>query len=505
MIYALVLPLAVLLGFMMADPNSRQTWAILMLVLLVISAPLLHEWHFPLLLLTWNMNAVAFIFPGRPKFWLLFAGMSFLIAIFRRSLGFSRFPAVGSVTVPALFLGAVVLLTAQLRGGIGLNAFGSGTVGGGRYLLVLGSILGLFAFVGNQIPEGKRLWAVRLFFLGALLNTISILAPYAPEWSYFIFGIFPVTGNDLGFLAADDVFKDRGIMRFYGLSVSAEALFCYLLARHGLNKILTPRGIFYAIMLLGTVVIGSLGGFRTLIISMSLIFVSMFLLEGLHRTRQLALMTAMVILFAVALVPAARHLPMSMQRAISFLPYEVSPIAKADATYSSEWRMGMWKSVLPLVPEYLWLGKGLAMNPQELHLMSELVRQGRVGSEEMSLYAGDYHNGPLTTIVPFGIWGVISLGWFMIAGGRALYRNWKYSDESLKKFNTLLFGLYVSKSVFFWVVFGNFYSDVAIFTGLIGFSISLNHGIRSRAAVQVEQSEPQVSPALPQPALARSI
>jgi hypothetical protein len=128
-------------------------------------------------------------------------------------------------------------------------------------------------------------------------------------------------------------------------------------------------------------------------------------------------------------------------------------------------------------------------------LTEDLARRGRIPQQEMTILAGDYHSGPLTTLIPFGIFGLIGLIWFMIAGLRLLYLNRKNGPQELKTVNTFLYAYFISKLLVFWFVFGNFYSDFAVFIGIIGFSISLNHGIRtspSEAPVEPEPL-PQVS------------
>jgi hypothetical protein len=46
--------------------------------------------------------------------------------------------------------------------------------------------------------------------------------------------------------------------------------------------------------------------------------------------------------------------------------------------------------------------------------------------------------------------------------------------------NRFLLAYFITKTIFFFCVFGNFYSDLAMFTGLVGVSISLNGGIARR-------------------------
>ena len=76
LVYALILPLALILGYLLATPTDFGTWATLLLVLCVICAPLILAYHRPLLFLSWNMTAAVFFLPGRPQFWLVMAALS---------------------------------------------------------------------------------------------------------------------------------------------------------------------------------------------------------------------------------------------------------------------------------------------------------------------------------------------------------------------------------------------------------------------------------------------
>jgi hypothetical protein len=54
LIFALCLPLAVLLGYLLAEPMDLSSLATIVLVLGVLSVPVLMPWYHPLLILTWN-------------------------------------------------------------------------------------------------------------------------------------------------------------------------------------------------------------------------------------------------------------------------------------------------------------------------------------------------------------------------------------------------------------------------------------------------------------------
>jgi O-antigen ligase len=151
----------------------------------------------------------------------------------------------------------------------------------------------------------------------------------------------------------------------------------------------------------------------------------------------------------------------------------------------------MWKRVLPEVPQHLLLGKGLGFDAREaaaLQLESRNDAENTAGTE----LVGDYHNGPLSVILGFGIFGVIGFLWFIYAGLRVLYQNYKFGHPEYHRLNTFLFGYFLAKFIFFMTIFGGFYSELMIFTGLVGLSVSLNRGVaRKTVPVQHPQFRPQ--------------
>jgi len=181
-------------------------------------------------------------------------------------------------------------------------------------------------------------------------------------------------------------------------------------------------------------------------------------------------------------------LPYQIQRALSVLPVKVDPKVAHDAQASTDWRVQMWKRVLPDVPRYLILGKGCALDLREF----DFLRQFRFRQDSTGLSAemvGDYHNGPLSVIIPFGLPGVIALIWFWVAGWRWLVQQYRYGAPELRTVNTLLLALFVARIFHFLVVFGGFYYELVHFTGLVGLSVALN-GQASPVPVRVEAAPP---------------
>jgi hypothetical protein len=490
-VYAICIPLAIFLGFLATDPMTRRSFVGFGMLVMFLCLPILLRFHYHFMLVTWGTSAVIFFLPGRPQLWLLAVFLSLGISITHRILDRDfRFINVPQVIWPMLALALVVLVTAQLTGGIGFRALGGESYGGRKYIFVLTSIAAYFALTAARIPPEKAGLYLGLYFLGALTNFIGDLFAAVDPSLYFIFLLFPPN-----FLVEGGI--EVGTTRLGGLAFASTAVFCFMMARYGI------RGIFLSVKPLRLVVFivlsfaGLYGGYRSTLITYIMVFAVQFFLEGLHRTRVLLVFVLLSVLTTAVVLPFTSRLPHTVQRTLAFLPIKLDPIARADADGSTEWRLRMWKAVLPQVPEYLLLGKGYGLSRSDLLYMQGPTATAAISEDQWgSALAGDYHNGPLSVLIPFGIWGMLAFIWLLAAGCRVLYRNYKHGDPSLRTINAFLLALFTTRIVFFFVIFGALNSDMMLFAGTLGLSISLNGGVAS-APKRAEQADPVPSPPPP--------
>ena len=158
--------------------------------------------------------------------------------------------------------------------------------------------------------------------------------------------------------------------------------------------------------------------------------------------------------------------------------------------------INLWKSLLPQVPSHLLLGKGYAITAEDFQSMGQDTAFHAMDPSQQGLaLSGDYHNGPLSVVIPFGIWGVIVTLWFMFAGLRVIYCNFRHGDGSLRTINTFLWVYYIFCSFRFLFLFGGLTSDMIILASTIGFSIALNGGVCRPAPQAVQARRPMAHPA----------
>lgn len=501
-IYSLCLPLAIFLGYLLAMPMDTASFTIIVVALFLPLVPILLKWHHLLLFGCWNTSMAMFFLPGRPNLWLVMAAVSFSLSIGQHILNRNiRFLSVPSVTRPLIFLLLVVLLTAKMTGGFGMRAMGGDSIGGKRYILLIGAVVGYFGMTCFRVPEGKAFTYVAAYFLGTLTGIVGSLAPFVGPSFYFIFALFPVENMSALFGGEQG---EVSTLRLGGLTFATMAVYYFLLARHGIRemfslsdrwRILPCRlrgGLWFyqpwrILLFLAMIWISLMGGYRSTAVTLGLAFLFHFYLEGMFRSHLLPVFTLCGILTLAVTLPMVHKMPIAVQRSLSFLPVEVDPAAREAADASSEWRLRIWRTVLPTVPQYLLLGKGYAISASDLIMANDTQGRGAAGDSETSILAGDYHNGPLSLIIPLGIFGVIGFLWFLYAGFKVLLNNYRYGDPALRQVNIFLLSYFLARLFYFTFIFGAFHGELAIFTGLIGLSVSLNGGMRQPQPVPVEK------------------
>jgi hypothetical protein len=489
-IYAICVPLAVIVGYMLTDPLDYTTFAYAGVLALVLVFPLLLRWHYPLLLFSLNTSVIMFFMKGRPALWLVMVVLSLGVSLLERALSSQkRFIHVPQITWPLICLLGVVALTAKLTGGIGLHAFGSEVYGGKKYICLVVSILSYFALMAQRIPPERANLYVALFLLGGVTNFVGDLYSVTPSFLDFIFWMFPPS------VSLGGVFE-LGMTRLGGVSSAAAAFVFWLMARYGLRGIFLSGKLWRPVLFVMASMMIFLGGYRSLMISYLFLFGLLFFLEGLHRTRALLLFAMAGMLIVVAIIPLAPRLPFTFQRSLAFLPLNLSVEARESAEGSSEWRVKMWEALLPQVPSHLLLGKGYAITMEDFEDMGTDTAFHSVDASQQGLaLSSDFHNGPLSVVLPFGIWGVIAFLWLMLAGLRVMYCNFRHGDVSLRTSNTYLLASYLCLLFRFIFIFGALNSDMLMFACTIGFSIALNGGVCRPAPQPVQAREPVVHPA----------
>lgn len=490
-VYAVCVPLAIFVGYTLTNPLDYSTLGFYGVIIMLMVMPILLRWHYPLLLLCWNMNILAFFLPSQPMIWLPMLAVSLTLSVLERIMSNEmHFIRVPQVTWPLVALMAVVFFTAEMTGGFGFRSLGGESIyGGKKYVYLIAGILSYFALTSRPIPPEKAQRYVAYFLLGGLAAFIGDLYPLVPAPLHFLFLLSPPSGyaeNEQG-----EFEMAFGTTRLGGVAVSAIAVVTWMLAKYGLRGIFLSGKIWRPFLFLLFFGMIFLGGFRSMIVLVVLVVAVQFFLEGLHRSRLLLPSIFMVVTTVALLIPFARYLPQTFQRSLSILPLNIDPQIRMDAEGSSDWRLAIWKALLPEVPQHLLLGKGFGIQIETFNEVAgnSPFRAIDPGQDPLAI-SSDFHSGPLSLVLCLGLWGTIAWLWFWGASLRVMYLNYKYGSPELRNINRLFFGLFIVKCLIYIFIFGAVQNDIAVFASMIGLSVALNNGVCRPAPKPAPVSQP---------------
>jgi len=347
-----------------------------------------------------------------------FIGLSIMELVFHRA---DTTPS-GSPQRFALALAILLFGLASYRGW-GLKFLGSSLWGGMQYLqLIIGL---LFFYYSRQIKLSERQlrWAILGYLCMALLPVVLTFAVrrfpmFSPLEALIRLGDIRV---------AEDLSPETGTQRIQGLGGAARPLFMLALLLFGWRMKLSLN-------ILGLVgaafIFTGISGHRGPILEMMMMgfFYVVLCWKKIPKSLRIkGVMTAGVL--AVMLYVSAPFLPLAYQRSLSVLPgIKVNVSASRDALQTSDWRIEMWRKMLPMIPKYALIGRGVGFDLREAYGAFTLSSD-QTTKHEFFIATHNYHNGPLWAAIDLGGTGAILLFGFMIASiGRYGRRSrWSYS------------------------------------------------------------------------------
>lgn len=479
LIFALCLPLAVLMGFMLSDPLMSTNRMFISGALMALLIPTLLTIHHRALIWVAGAVMIAFFLKGQPQMWMLLSVASLTISILSRPLNKVRSKPVWDKWVLAslIFVMCCIMITAFATGGIGMRVLGSQVYGGRKYFSLITAFIGFIALTFVALPRKHAQRDIGIFTLGAVTTAISNVAYMLGPHFYWLFLVFPVE------LAINQAQADYapvlvGIKRYTGFGTASTAICMFCFMRWGIRGMCDMRKPWRVMILVPAIFMGMLSGFRSAIVVTGIVALIQFFAEGLHRTKYAIGFFGFIAGALVFLAAFSESLPLSAQRAISFLPVRVDPMAAQDAKTSLLWRFEMWRLVAKDIPNHIWIGKGYAIDPTDLYMADESFRRGFINDYEMAIRAADYHSGLLSIIVPFGLLGTVAVFSFFIAALRVMYRNMRYGDADIKNINTFLFSFFFGRLIYFFLFFGGIEMDLWFFASVVGISLSVNGGLK---------------------------
>ncbi len=351
-------------------------------------------------------------FPGRPFFWELCALLSWpsLLAYFvinRPKLEVLRLDRIERGALLALLGYVAVLFVLMATRGVGFRALGGAQMGGRFYTqqLVL-SILPLLLIAAN-LSRTKILLAV---WVGWSLTTTYLISDFSfsvPGKLSSLLYFFEIPTDAINFEVGYEV---TGLRRRQSLWFVGAALICALLVSVRLKDVFGKYIWFAPLLLLGFFGLALLSGHRAAFVQtvMTLGFLSIF--QRFWSPRHVVAVAFFTVASVICLYQFAAELPLSIQRAVSFLPsIPVSELAKTDATNTLSDRIEVLKLAVNDFSNYWLLGRGFGMERFDL-LPNDEMHSGIW----LQYTNGYFYNGLLGIILKTGLPGLIFSTWFIL-------------------------------------------------------------------------------------------
>lgn len=419
-----------------------------------------------------------------------------------------------------LLLGAhlLYLLSVFLRNPVGGLILNSERIGGRPYLNTSMAMVAYWVLARSSLASGRYAdWFLFSYvWVRYLHGFMSVLANWSRAFAEFVFRFY--TGIDVGayvegsFSASGEDTGRRGYYQQIG-----DPAVRYAIAKWSPLALLNPflglmRPIWYlrsAILLLGFIGV-SLGGFRSAIIGLvALMMVNVRLRHGWGGVFRLGLWLGGFLAFVIVVHSAGIYrLPLSIQRALTFLPGRWDEVAVLEAKTSSRWRYEMWREMLTS-DRYIdnkLLGDGFGFSMRQFAMMQSLTRMGEAGQQETFMIVGQVHSGPVSAIRYVGYVGCT---FFIIILFYMARHAWTLARRALgTPFETV--ALFIAVPIIFEpfnyiVIFGSYDYALPETIFAAGMLKMLRNTIERHEALQVivEEAPDVVAPLRPQRRFAR--
>lgn len=366
----------------------------------------------------------------------------------------------------------IVFITGVARG-FGFRFLGSNLWGGGLYIEIFLSALLVFALPRVNMPANW--WPVAIVTMGALsltrlLAEILFVKTGASFVTLFVHLDEASTRTELS-----DAAGGGGVGRLMVAGLSVGFMIIAFLATVDTSKLFKAKPIPILIFL-GIVALSLLSGYRliTLVIILTVILAAIYQ-KALTWPRIFSSILVALVLVGI-IYSVSDSLPISMQRAVSWLPnINISSAALGDADQTVDWRLDVWRAAIQYIPEYFWIGKGLAFDGDAL--VAAKMGDGTWDPISWALIEGAYHNGYLSLLLLFGIFGLIlGIALLVTVLGRMIrFNNRHWKNQSLKRcYQAFLASLTATVMVYLTV-----YGDVAAVFPNFLFTWAIMEGIRA--------------------------
>lgn len=300
-----------------------------------------------------------------------------------------------------LLINLLYLASVFLRNPVGTEALGATKVGGKPYVEVVIAMMAYWVLVRVKISASLAQKLPFLMILGGLaggaLNFITFRFPAtAPLLGRIYSGAVAETYDEQGESSAG---VDPGATREQFLAPVGSSLVQFLTSRFLPATLLNPLYFGRFALTVLSIIFVMKSGHRITVPNIAvLVCLSTYFRKGMFEVAKIAVIGGVLLAMVIAMHGTLFTLPLTAQRALSFLPGKWDYTAIHDARESSRWRFEMWEVVLT-TDRYItnkWLGDGFGFTAAQLQQMS--TSSDPTQSQENMLVSGNYHSGPVSTI-----------------------------------------------------------------------------------------------------------
>ena len=437
--------------------------------------------------LTFGTALIVPFFPGRPYVWELasllgWSGLVLTFAMRQHHRAFATTLRENRLLFLALAGFCLVLIVTMLGRGVGLRVLGSSQMGGRFYFQQLSCAIFPLVFAACRWDE--RLLP-RLLLAQCLLTTTYLVSDFVFSFAagpmFLLLQFFELPGDALNFEAAA---QQLGLRRFQSLGIVGQGLFFALLLSFNFREFLTLRRWYLPLLAAGSLIFGLVSGHRWVLVMTGLTALYAMWSQRFFSARNSCLMALLALLCLAVTYTFSRELPLTVQRAVSFLPgIRVDSQAYVDAASTLHTRALLRQVGWQMVPDYLWLGRGFGLNAAV-----DYSYQWEPTTVTWHANQGRFYNGPIGLLVNTGLSGAVCMGLFLWAGtALALRIIWRLRRDgcadSMARACSVVASLWLAHTTAFIFIHGDVEHALKTFMFLAGVLLVCDRHLQHRAVL----------------------
>lgn len=432
-------------------------------------------------------------FPGRPYLWefaafLAWSGLVITISLRRYAPDAGRYIRENRWLFVGILCYCLVLMATMLERGFGLRIMGTEQMGGRFYFQQMMCAIFPLLFILVRLPEKILL---RLYILQCLLTLTFLVSDFVySHGGGMLFGLlrfFELPGDAAHFELLAQQFSIR---RFQSLNVAGQGLILLILVFHRLDDFFSWKALYLFPLSAIIFGVGLLSGHRYLsaILGIAILFIAYA--QRFYNIRNILLSAALMIAMLIPLIFFADRLPLSAQRALSYIPgIQINSHARIDGMATMETRRILRIQGWKMIPEFFWVGRGFTMPSRDYSSIWDPT------GIELHLNQGRFYNGFIGLMVNTGVFGTIAMLIFLFAGTflsvsiMAFLRR-HGCEDAFARASCILASVWMANIIAFLFLHGDSEYAMKTFSLQAGLMIACKRCLDYRVGALEEDSEP---------------